>query len=205
MILNFKTFDPLHPPRATHHRVRAPPQVSHTRRRETRASAGTSRKRDRPPGRVAVASSHDLRVRRIGVTCWVARATAGGVGPGNGCYGDRCGGPRGEAVTGRLAGRAWAGAAGRGPRPALRRPGGRRRRTRPWARWLPGAARSRPRLPERHDQPIADRHQRADPRWTAREGARESPHALGRRRPVGRVEDPSTPEHVVHDQQAAGP
>ena len=47
--------------------------------------------------------------------------------------GDRCGGPRGEAVTGRLAGRAWAGAAGRGPRPALRRPGGRRRRTRPWA------------------------------------------------------------------------
>ena len=120
-------------------------------------------------------------------------------------FGDRCGGPRGEAVTGRLAGRAWAGAAGRGPRPALRRPGGRRRRTRPWARWLPGAARSRPRLPERHDQPIADRHQRADPRWTAREGARESPHALGRRRPVGRVEDPSTPEYVVHDQQAAGP
>ena len=127
---------------------------------------------------------------------------AGGEGHGRRCgprkrvLGDRCGGPRGEAVTGRLA--------GRGPRPALRRPGGRRRRTRPWARWLPGAARSRPRLPERHDQPIADRHQRADPRWTAREGARESPHALGRRRPVGRVEDPSTPEHVVHDQQAAG-
>ena len=64
--------------------------MSHTRRRETRASAGTSRKRDRPPGRVAVASSHDLRGRRIGVTSWVARATAGGVGPGNGCYGDRC-------------------------------------------------------------------------------------------------------------------
>ena len=59
--------------------------MSHTRRRETRASAGTSRKRDRPPGRVAVASSHDLRVRRIGVTCRVARATSGDVGPGHGC------------------------------------------------------------------------------------------------------------------------
>ena len=51
------------------------------------------------------------------------------------------------------------------------------------SRGLPRAARSRPRLPERHDQPIADRHQRADPRWTAREGARESgPRATGRPR-----------------------
>ena len=48
----------------------------------------------------------------------MAKATAGGVCTGNGCeagakrplrtrvFGDRCGGPRGEAVTGRLSGRA---------------------------------------------------------------------------------------------------
>ena len=96
--------------------------------------------------------------RRIGVICRFARATSDSVCPGNGCcagrkrplntrfVGDRCNGPRGGAVTGRLAGRAGA-ARCRGRAEGIQWPG----RDRPSRRY----DRRKRALPYWGDQPVS--------------------------------------------------
>ena len=61
------------------------PPVCHTRRLETRASAGASRRGGRQPGRVAVGWSHDVRGAGSGRCCtnrhWPARCPPTGSSP----------------------------------------------------------------------------------------------------------------------------